>query len=114
MQHLNACKILATKYKARKKGDLATEFYNKACKLKDADSCLELAKLYEEGKIVRQNTKLAMSSYSIACNLMQAQACFFLGEYHEGKDDILAKRYYGKACDTSYTRGCDAFKRLNQ
>lgn len=114
LQHITSCKILAAQYKAKKSGDLAAQFYDKACKLKDAHSCFELAKLYDEGKILRQNTKLAMSSYSTACHLIQPEACFFLGEYHEGKDDNLAKRYYGRACDTSYIRACDAFKRLNQ
>ena len=114
LNHLDSCVILAAKYKKKQKGDLAVEFFNKSCKLKDARSCLELARLYEDGKITRQNTKLAMSAYSTACSLGQPEACFYLGERNEGKDDNLAKRYYGRACDTSYARACDAYKRLNK
>lgn len=114
LKHLDSCTILAAKYKKKQKGDLAVEFFNKSCKLKDAHSCLELARLYEDGTITRQNIKLAMSAYSTACSLGQPEACFYLGERNEGKDDNLAKRYYGRACDTSYARACDAYKRLNK
>ncbi|MCW1360375.1 tetratricopeptide repeat protein [Campylobacter sp. CCS1377] len=115
LAHTQACNALASLYEEEKDGEMALYFYEKSCKLKDSFACYKLANLNEQGLIVRQNLKLALSYYKKSCQFDFLESCYILGRYYQikEKDDKLAKRYLGKACDGSHTQACAAYRLLN-
>ncbi|TQR32410.1 sel1 repeat family protein [Campylobacter sp. MIT 99-7217] len=115
LSHSLACERLGIIYEAKKDGDLAVEFYTRACQLKNAPACFRLGDLYKKGSLVKQNTRTAIRTYENACELKFGEACYVVGRYHqeEKKDNTLAKRYLGKACDLNHLEACEAYKQIN-
>jgi len=61
----------------------ALKYQEKACKLKDPNSCTGLAILYEKGEIVKQNISKAIEFYRRACDLKEGIACAKLREFQK-------------------------------
>lgn len=64
-------------FKAHQSGDYhkAAELYKKACDSGYVVSCLDLARLYEDGKGVRQDYHEAKELYGKACDLGDQLGC---------------------------------------
>ncbi|WP_236616565.1 sel1 repeat family protein [Helicobacter pylori] len=56
----------------------ATQFYSKACDLKDGMGCKNLGALYYNGDGVKQNSKKAVALFKKACKLGYKKACEML------------------------------------
>lgn len=53
----------------------ALHWFKKACSMKDAEGCLKVARIYEEGKGIRQSDKVAKEYFGKACDLNNEEGC---------------------------------------
>ncbi|WP_033782318.1 cysteine-rich Sel1 repeat protein, partial [Helicobacter pylori] len=60
----------------------AVQYLSKACKLNSGSGCETLAITYEDGKIVKKDSKRAVQYYSKACELQSSFGCSRLGYMH--------------------------------
>ena len=94
------------------------EFYTIACERNDYVSCSHLAIIYEEDKIVKQDTKKAFNLYSKACGGDYAFACHNMAVIYSKSDNQaikdIALKFYDKACEGGYTESCIHLGRLHR
>lgn len=86
----------------------AARYFQRACDLNHARSCLELASMYGWGKGVTRNPQTAMKLYDRGCATGNPQACTTIGlAYEKGngvpKDRERALGYYGRGCESPVT-----------
>ena len=77
----------------------------------DAESCFDLALLYDKGEGVGQDHARAAKLYEQACNGGDARGCMYLGlAYSEGEgvpqDHARAAQFYQQACDRGLVGAC--------
>ena len=95
----------------------AREYFESACKAKNAGACNYLGVLYGEGQGVRLDFTKASQYYKTACDLKNVYGCHNLGIlYYNGQgvkaNKNKAKELFGKACDLGFQNGCDAYKEM--
>lgn len=85
--------------------------YLKACDGGDAQSCLSLGEVYEEGAFLQKDYTKALKLYEKSCTLNNAEGCMYLGYMYDealgvNKDYKKAIEYYTKACDGGNVIAC--------
>lgn len=74
-KNTQACTELGNIYHEAQEFTKASEFYGRACKMNDAESCLILGFLYAQGKGVEQNPSIAKDFFGKACDLENDMGC---------------------------------------
>lgn len=98
----------------------AFELYKKAANQGHAESQTNLAIMYQEGEVVRQNISEYIKWLKSAASQKETRAQALLGVAYEfgnqglNKDYAIAKEWYGKSCDNGNVNGCNDYKRLNE
>lgn len=86
------------------------EFYTEACKRNQYVSCSHLAIIYEENKLVPQDTQKAQKLYVKACGGNDAFACHNVAVIYAKKENKalkkIALKFYEKACRAGYAKSC--------
>lgn len=109
----NACKMLAYEYfleDGRKPKDLPTAIYyfDKACELKEGQSCSEIGVIYSDGRKVPQNYELAKLFFKKSCDAGVTDNC----DYEEvGTPTYIEKRSKHLAM-MDYLNGGEAYYNL--
>ena len=91
---------------------LAVFYFDKACSLKNLNSCFSAGQIYFlGGKGVKKAEKIANDYFSKACDLNNANGCLYLGNnYKTGTgfrvDHRQSAYFYSKACDLKSDLGC--------
>ena len=88
-------------------------------KLGDADAQFILGVMYANGRGVRQDDAQAVSWYRKAAEQGNAAAQSNLGFMYATGQGVrqnmsIAKEWYGKSCDNGGSKGCKAYKILNE
>ncbi|WP_394954955.1 tetratricopeptide repeat protein [uncultured Helicobacter sp.] len=115
-----ACESLMSEYRTR--------FYTPLGKLLqcdrgDMESCVALGMFFYLGKTKgpflkdKPNYFKAKKFFTKACEDANAQGCFMLGTlylhgYGARQDSVIAKEFYGRACDFGEQTGCENYKKL--
>ena len=92
-------------------------FLTKACDLKHAKACFNLALRYQNEDGVEKNPLRAAQLYEKSCNLGNSKACYNLGimyttnDYFR-KDNIKALELFTKACGMNLKEACKAYDDL--
>ena len=78
----------------------------------------ETGRVFEEGKVVKQDYAKAKKYYEKGCEVKYGLACLALANmYGNGRgvaqSDAKASEYYGKACDYGYAGGCKNWNIMN-
>ncbi len=94
------------------------ENYEKECDAGDAESCSELAMMYEDGDGVEEDFSKAIAYYDKACNARDAEICMDLADMYEYGDDVekdisKAIAYYDKACNAGDSDACEYYAEKN-
>ena len=87
------------------------------CHQGNAEACLVLGFMYDEGKGVTRDVFKAVELYRKACDGKNATGCFNLGNMYRTGDGVRqsvedALTFYGKACDLKDKDGCQNYARL--
>ncbi len=103
----------------------AIEYYEKGCKLDNADSCYQLALLFMVGQGVAKDFSKALEYALKSCDLGQYHsrfACLSVGNIYEMGSVLGAKPvkidarkallYYKKSCDMGAEQGCTSYTNL--
>jgi TPR repeat protein/serine/threonine protein kinase len=82
------------------------------CKEGSADSCYNLALMYERASGVPRDENLAAELYERACTAGVPRACYALGSLREAgrggpRDEVRARELYKQACDGNDAQGCN-------
>ncbi len=94
----------------------AKEYFEKACRLNDADGCIILREVYSKA-IARENAResiekaLEHTATAKSCQLNNAEGCMLSAIFYNNvikgfKKDKKAFEYYSKACGLNYGDGC--------
>ena len=114
------------KIKIEKNIPLAIEYFDKGCFAKnkrEANSCLQLAEMYYQGKIVSKNFSKALKYAEQSCTRSfgtmqtQAKSCFMLGQMYEKgqgtkRNYAIAENYYRDACSMNSGDYCHYHKKF--
>lgn len=98
----------------------AFELYKKAANQGHTESQTNLAIMYREGEVVRQNISEYIKWLKLAASQKETRAQALLGIAYEfgnqgvNQDYAIAKEWYGKSCDNGNLYGCEDYKRLNE
>lgn len=97
----------------------AFELYKKAANQGHAESQTNLAIMYREGEVVRQNISEYIKWLKKAASQKETRAQALLGVAYEfgtgvPRNYAIAKEWYGKSCDNGNLGGCQDYKRLNE
>lgn len=92
----------------------AKEYFEKACRLNDADGCTILREAYSNGGVIlkgsaRESIEKALehTATAKACKSNDAEKCKDLAEFYFNANDIKnALEYYSKSCKLNNVEGC--------
>jgi len=117
-QELASCKTGEECYKigerlySSKQSNLKTsQFYKKACDLKNKDGCNGLGFLYYFGMGMPKDTKAAFRYHTEGCNLGNLTSCYRLGKQYLAGDGVeknyrKANELFEKVCKIKPSSGC--------
>lgn len=91
--------------------DASLKVLERKCNNGDAESCWELADMYDEGEKIARDYAKAAEYATKACDLGHARACVRIGYMYENgqgvkQDYIKARELYQKSCDGGDYGGC--------
>ncbi|EEC23996.1 hypothetical protein HPB128_182g7 [Helicobacter pylori B128] len=92
----------------------AKEYFEKACRLNDADGCAILREAYSNGGVIlkgsaRESIEKALehTATAKACKSNDAEKCKDLAEFYFNANDLKnALEYYSKSCKLNNVEGC--------
>ncbi|WP_101022330.1 tetratricopeptide repeat protein [Helicobacter pylori] len=92
----------------------AKEYFEKACRLNDADGCAILREAYSNGGVTpkgsaRESIEKALehTATAKACKSNDAEKCKDLAEFYFNANDLKnALEYYSKSCKLNNVEGC--------
>ncbi len=82
------------------------------CDARTVDLCLQIAQIYDAGRLVPRDPELAASVYRATCDAGCPEGCFDLAWMYEdggvlGTDLAHALSLFGAACDAGFLGGCN-------
>lgn len=98
----------------------AAKLFEKACNNGDLESCSSLGVAYGKGHGVKQSDTQAIKLWEKACNGNIAKGCYNLAILYDDAQnidqnyDIIAQKYYKKACELEHQNACNKYKKTNQ
>jgi hypothetical protein len=82
------------------------------CDARTAQLCLQIAQIYDAGRVAPRDPELAAGLYRAACDAGRPEGCYDLGWMYEGGDGLTgdlarAVSLFRAACDAGYASGCN-------
>ncbi|MDR2789628.1 MAG: sel1 repeat family protein [Campylobacteraceae bacterium] len=119
-QDFESCRKLGSLYVQGSQKDYfkASSYLEKACDLRNTQSCYDLAVLYTDRKSPITNANDAKKYFDQACAARRdADMCYKIALLHADKrggiyDMQAAKNYFQKACDFGLKDGCNATAKI--
>ncbi len=108
----DSCLSLALLYLKENNKVKALTFFEKSCKLDNAEGCQNAGVIYQDGDTTKVDFNKAKQYATKACSLESAEGCYDLAIiYDRGhitkKNKIKRNKLYKKACDGGITEACN-------